>query len=122
MDDKVLLGGLKVDDAVRQAREWWETKGRYLIQDTVTQVMDVRAWYSPSAAGYIRRDRYRDNEAGGILNCLPWDDLSRAEKLDIVKQWHWCVWLPMYRPDLCPAAKRPWDELPKAPAPASKAN
>lgn len=66
--DERLDSGMKVGEAIERARLWWTALG----------------------ASQIARSRFATDKdiPSGILHGLPWDRLTREEKLRIVKVWH----------------------------------
>ncbi|HKY45619.1 MAG TPA: hypothetical protein VJM50_21195 [Pyrinomonadaceae bacterium] len=67
--------GMKVTEALHRAEQWWQAKGRFLIKkhDSETASLD------PENANFI---------PSGIVNGLPWDELTKREKLHITKAYH----------------------------------
>ena len=66
--DARLDTGMRVEEAVRRARHWWDGQGRKLMRAKVTK------------AGEIQQS--------GIANGETWDMLTREECLNVVKAWH----------------------------------
>lgn len=66
--DARLDTGMKVSEAVKRARHWWDGQGRKLMRRQVTK------------AGEIQQS--------GLANGETWDMLTREECLNVVKAWH----------------------------------
>lgn len=84
-DRRRLRSGMKVKDAVNQAAIWWEAKGR-------KEMRQSRLSGNPGAASF-NPNPTTDQEAlnsfpSGVMAAKHWADLSRDEKLRVVKIWH----------------------------------
>lgn len=80
-----LSSGMKVKEAVERASVWWERKGR-------KEMRQARLSGNPGAVSFNPNPK---NEAealnsfpSGIMAAKAWIDLSRDEKLRVVKIWH----------------------------------
>ena len=75
MNEDRLDTGMTASEALKRAEHWWQKFGRHLIhkQDSETASLD------PESANFI---------PSGIINGLPWDELTKREKLHITKAYH----------------------------------
>lgn len=89
-DERRLSSGMKVKDAVEQAALWWEIKGR-------KEMRQARLKGNPGAVSF-NPNPTTDQEAlnsfpSGIMAAKHWTDLSRDEKLRVVKVWHDTIYI-----------------------------
>lgn len=90
-DDAILDTGMTVKQAVTEAMVWWEAIGR----------KEIRANHATTGNRHQRRRRSAffnanpttDAQAensfpSGIMNAKAWADLTRDERLQIVRHWH----------------------------------
>ena len=75
MSDDRLDTGMKVTEALHRAEQWWQKIGRHLIHKHDSETASL----NPESANFI---------PSGIVNGLPWDELTKREKLAITKHWH----------------------------------
>lgn len=72
--------GMKIEEAAKSAELWWEKTGRAGMADADKGDDYLNDWGTKS----------------GIMNGLPWDQLNRGEKIQVVKIWHTYVGLPRH--------------------------
>lgn len=85
-----LSSGMRPEEAVRRAAEWWDRTGRHLIPQELNQERTkakVRAGRGKAPAIIVKGDVIPVLHSG-ILNGKPWDRLEKWEKFQIVKVWH----------------------------------
>lgn len=77
--DQTFDTGMKVSEALARAETWWDKVGRHGIQK-----------HEPGTPGaFSSPDKADENFIpSGVINALPWDELSKREKLLITKAWH----------------------------------
>lgn len=82
--------GMKAEEAVRRACNWWESKGRTEMRlHQMRQAEPVGGSNNGAGASFAVLDPDNPNFLpSGIINGLPWDQLTRDEKLRVVKAWH----------------------------------
>lgn len=84
-DEQRLDTGMKVGEATQSAMLWWENTGRDLMRQARTPGNKGAAFFNPNP----RTDREALNSfPSGIMAAKPWADLTREEKLSIVRAWH----------------------------------
>ena len=94
--DAKLSSGMTIKEAVDRAMLWWSTKGTNEMRLARLQDKGIRrklAAFSddPDSPNFI---------PSGILHGRPWDQLTKTEKLQIVKMWHYAfVVLPDMDPE-----------------------
>ena len=94
-EERLHASGMKVSEAVRKARQWWdELGGRQKMSRQLNKEGNVRIdgrKFTPSngksAAILIPGERSAEIHSG-ILQGLPWDRLTKREQLAIIKTWH----------------------------------
>ena len=72
VDGDRLDTGMKVTEAAKRAEHWWNTVGAKMLANS--EFTD-----QASDKNYL---------ASGLLQGLPWDGLTKREKLNVVKVWH----------------------------------
>lgn len=78
--------GMKVGEAMNRAMLWWESTGRALVKDkNFGSDNPGFGAFTPNPSNDEQADNYFPS---GIMAGLPWADLTREEKLRIVKTWH----------------------------------
>ena len=94
-EQRLHASGMKVSEALRKARQWWDQLGgrqnmsRQLNETSNQEELGRR--FTPSNGTSAAILIPGDKEAvckSGILRGLPWDELTRREQLAIVKTWH----------------------------------
>lgn len=73
---------LKLNEAMVEARRWWDTKGRFAMPDR------------PKVKGDEYLSQY--GVASGVLLGYPWDSLAKDEKLSVLKAWWFNVGVVQY--------------------------
>jgi hypothetical protein len=68
-----LSSGMRMDEALRHARKWWDKTGRHIVGATLQHMQ---------AADLV------DATKSGIMRGLTWDHLSPEEQAKIVARWH----------------------------------
>jgi hypothetical protein len=80
--------GMTVQEAVRRAAAWWQTKGRRLAKTELKRQKlgshrggnsGVFASLDPDDANFM---------PSGLIHGKPWEELTRRECLMVVKAWH----------------------------------
>lgn len=66
--DARLDTGMKVSEAIARTAQWWDASGRHEMAKSVQPGGEV--------------------QQSGIVQGEPWDMLTKAEKLNVVKAWH----------------------------------
>jgi hypothetical protein len=61
--------GMTAREATVRARNWWDTTARHL-------------------AGTVGKEDPLMGAVSGICGGRPWDDLTKREKVQVVKHWH----------------------------------
>ena len=89
-DERRLTSGIKVKDAVAMAAIWWAAIGQ-------KEMRSARLSGNPGASTF-NPNPTTDQEAlnsfpSGIMMAKSWPDLSRDEKLRVVKIWHQSIYL-----------------------------
>lgn len=83
--DLRLRSGMKAREAVDRAAIWWERRGR-------NEMRLARLIGNPGAAAFnpnpTSEAEAMNSFPSGILKAHAWVDLSRDEKLRVVKIWH----------------------------------
>jgi hypothetical protein len=82
--------GMRPEEAIRRATNWWNNKGRR------TMKLHLRRQSEPvggsnNGAGVAFASQNPDSEnflPSGVIHGVPWDELTRDEKLRVVKAWH----------------------------------
>lgn len=93
MQNDRLRGGIKADEALRRAAQWWDRRGRSLISQEGLLAFNLaevgrQVSLGKGAPMLINKGEHVPLVPSGILNGLPWARLTKAEQLVIVKQWH----------------------------------
>lgn len=68
LDGDRLDTGMKASEAVARAEAWWNATGRKMILDACSDAVM--------------------RQLSGVLGGAPWDQLTKREKLAVVKVWH----------------------------------
>ena len=87
--------GMRVNEAVRRAEEWWDRMARKeMRKHGQRQAEKGRAFatLNPDNPNFL---------PSGIMHGFKWDDLKRHEKLRVVKAWHHHM---LRVPDMAPGA------------------
>ena len=79
--------GMRVDEAIRRARNWWQ-EWRGSISTGFNQVVATRSTTGDGLPGVIIHETHKAVLPSGILSGKPWDQLNEREQLQIVKIWH----------------------------------
>lgn len=79
--------GMKYSEAVARAEAWWDKTGRHLIPHHFNQ-RKVEKRHTGGKGPLLRSISIEDDLASGVLRGVPWDELSKAEKLYVTKTWH----------------------------------
>lgn len=98
---------MKGTEAARQAEKWWE-EARHLVPKEANREIKKRVRAGGKNTPALV---FKDVETvlpSGILNGLPWNELERGEKLQVVKLWHHFF------------VRKPMQELQPASAPRTK--
>lgn len=84
-----LDSGITVDEAVRCAERWWEQFGRHMMKRVANTEQGKGKFIPVSAAGpaIAIKGEKTVTIRSGILEGKPWDELTRDEKLRVVKNW-----------------------------------
>ena len=77
--DARLDTGMKVQEAITLTQRWWNGTGRHLMKKDGPKGESQAVTLDPGDDNFI---------PSGILNGVPWDELSQRERLTIVKHWH----------------------------------
>lgn len=88
LDDTRLATGISVKQLVAEAERWWTRRGRRAMLDgRKSQIRTVRGHRHYKGPFTLDPD---DPNAlpSGIIHGLPWDNLNRAEKLQVCKAYH----------------------------------
>ena len=103
MTDERLPSGMRVDEAVRRASDWWNRRGRYLMGRHVNtnKTRPRTKAGSKSFPAITIAGEERVVYPSGILNGEPWELLNKRERLQVVKQWH-VQFIVMPDPELRP--------------------
>lgn len=82
--------GMKVDEAMRRARQWWETKGRKEMQTQLKRQAKPVGGADHGAGTPFVTDNPDDPNflPSAILKGHAWDALSRRERMMLIKAWH----------------------------------
>lgn len=89
MTNDRLASGMTAKEAVSRASAWWDKTGRKLMNAKVNEERGKpRVFTGGNAPALILQGETRATLPSGILQALPWDDLSRREKQFVVKVWH----------------------------------
>lgn len=81
--DAKLDTGMKVSEAAQRTRNWWEGRGRALMEEQ--KIHQTQAMRTPFATADPDSGNFMPS---GIINGLEWDALSKREKLRLIKFWH----------------------------------
>lgn len=82
--------GMKAEEAIRRATNWWETKGRREAKlQAMRQAEPVGGSNKGNGVAFASMDVDNPNfMPSGIQAGVSWDELTRDEQLRIVKAWH----------------------------------
>lgn len=86
--------GMSVREAINKARIWWETLGRHELskqlnkQSNVEEVGRVVKPGTGRSPGFTVAGSREVVVPSGILQGLPWDQLTKQEQTNVVRQWH----------------------------------
>lgn len=88
--EQILSSGMKPREAARRASQWWDQTGRHLIPKALNEerTKDKVLAAGKRAPAMVIKGTVQPVLQSGILNGRPFDDLSRDEKLQVVKHWH----------------------------------
>ena len=81
--DGRLVSGMKTGEALAKAESWWQRLGRKMM-------IDMKQKQVAKGVGQFVSDN-PDNKSflpSGILNGLPWGELTDREKVKVTLQWH----------------------------------
>lgn len=71
--------GMKASEALSKAEKWWMGTGRRLMKNHDAKAEAEKVSLDPDSDNFL---------PSGIVNGLPWDELTKREKLTITKHWH----------------------------------
>lgn len=78
--------GMKVSQAVDEAMLWWENKARKMIHDMhLDRGAGVGRSFNPNPTDEVEA---QNSLPSAILKGEPWENLTREEKMRVVKIWH----------------------------------
>lgn len=82
--------GMSAQEAIQRATNWWETKGRKMMQTELKrQAGAVGGSNNGAGSAFASSDVESANFLpSGIIHGKPWDELNRREKQQVVKVWH----------------------------------
>ena len=79
MDDR-MSSGMKITEAVASAERWWDTVGRGLVPRQLNRIDKGRTTFGKAGPMIKIVDIVHDLPTG-ILQALPWAELTRGEQL-----------------------------------------
>lgn len=81
--DAKLDTGMKVQEALKRAEDWWMRNGRQRIKEVIAEQEKLKkgsfSSQNPDDSNYM---------PSGIINGTEWGLLNKREKLFVVKCWH----------------------------------
>jgi len=90
--DRLPSSGMPAREAIAKAQEWWGRVGaREMRLHGLRQKEEVgaKSYKSLGGEGFASLDPDSDNYLPSkIIAGAPWDDLSKTEKMRVVKVWH----------------------------------
>lgn len=79
--------GYAIRDAIKNATKWWDSTGRRLINKDLDQYEKTRVSFSGGGPMLRFKDKTSETNSG-ILHGLPFDELTKNEKAEVIKTWH----------------------------------
>lgn len=88
--DRKLDNGMTVREALQRARTWWDSTGRFGVKRQSNEIEEGRkvAVSSGAAPGIVVAGNRVPVLASAILRGLPWDMLTKDDKLVVVRAWY----------------------------------
>ena len=89
MIDDRLNSGMTAKEAVRRASAWWDKTGRHIMNKRVNEERAAPKVYTGgNAPAIIVQGAVQQTLPSGILNALPWAELTKREQFAVVNIWH----------------------------------
>lgn len=89
--------GLTIQQAIAGAEAWWDAKGRKLVRRDFN-MEEIGRKVKPGSKGapaFVIQGDIGPVLHSRILQGRPWEDLTKEEKLSVVRGWYAGVWAPM---------------------------